>query len=141
MRSLARNVARLARVEKAALERLGSLGEGLTHNDYRSANVFLNSEDQPVIFDWDTASYGPPGATLRILARRPEEELSEWVKIYCDHLEAKGWPCAENDVRFSIRAAEVFHALAFGARISDHPANPGEKLIRWGLENLHYLSG
>ncbi len=132
-------VAELAAREPAALERLRALGSYLTHNDYRSKNVFLSDRDQPVIFDWDSASYGPPGSTLRTMARQPDEALKEVVGLYCSHLESKGWSFRQEDVTFALRATNVFRALAFGSTISNRLNNSREKQLRWGLENLHYL--
>ncbi|MDQ2762028.1 MAG: aminoglycoside phosphotransferase family protein [Pseudomonadota bacterium] len=131
---------RLAELECVALERLAALGGYLTHTDYRAGNVFLRVGEKPVIFDWDSASLGPPGATLRFMARLPASEQERVVDLYCAHLEAKGFRFHPADVMFAMRSAAVFHALAHAARFSAASDPVAERIFGWGLGNIEYLA-
>lgn len=133
---------RLSALEAGALQHLDSLGRYLTHVDYRPANMILRPGEVPVIFDWDSASLGPPGATLRTLARLPDEEQKDAVALYCAHLAGLGIQLNNDDVLFAMRAVEIFHAFIFAARQASVPeANQANvaKLFRWAVEHLHYL--
>jgi hypothetical protein len=138
--SLSESAAKLVGFEAGALERLSSLGGYFTHNDYRRGNVFLKRGDKPVIFDWDYASLGPPGATLRIMARLTEPEQMQVVDLYCAHLATKGLSLRAQDVLFAMRAVGVFHALISAGRRSAVDHSPAEKVFRWGLDHVEYLA-
>ncbi|MGI8839827.1 MAG: phosphotransferase family protein [Caulobacteraceae bacterium] len=138
--ALAPAAKRLAAVEPIALERLESLGGYFTHNDYRAANVFLNPGEKPVILDWDSASLGPPGATLRSLARLPRSDQKQVVDLYCAHLEAQDFHFRWRDVLFTMRATEIFHALIHAARFSAADDSVAESIFRWGLEHVEDLA-
>ena len=138
--SLRPGMAKLAKFEAGALERLSSLGDYFTHNDYRRANMFLNPGKKPVIFDWDSASLGPPGATLRFMARLPKPEQREAAELYCTRLRTRGLRFRPKDVLFSMRAVEVCHALVHAARFSAADDLAAERTFRWGLDHIHYLA-
>ena len=131
---------RLSRIESGAIERLKSLSGYLTHNDYCVNNVFLKPGAKPVVFDWDGASLGPPGATLRMMASLPEPELKQVVDLYCTHLASKGLALRADDVMFALRATQIFHALVRGGRRSDQSRGHSERLFRWGMDHLEYLA-
>ena len=138
--ALAPAVKKLADIETLVLERLESLGGYFTHNDYRAANVFLRPGDKPVIFDWDSASLGPPGATLRSMARLTKPEQRQVVGLYCAHLEAKGFHFRRRNVMFAMRAVEICHALIHAARFSAADDSVAESIFRWGIEHIDYLA-
>lgn len=138
--SLSDSAAKRAGSEAGALERLNALGGYFTHNDYRPGNVLLKQGDKPVIFDWDYASLGPPGATLRTMARLTEPEQMQVVDLYCAHLAAKGLSVRAPDVMFAMRAVQVFHALTFGGRRSAEDHRWAESRFRWGLDHIDYLT-
>jgi len=96
--------------------------------------------DKPVIFDWDSASLGPPGATLRFMARLPKPEQREAAELYCTRLRTRGLRFRPKDVLFSMRAVEVCHALVHAARFSAADDLAAERTFRWGLDHIHYLA-
>jgi len=132
-------IIKLAKIEGAAIERLRSLGGYLTHNDYSAANIFLDQNGKPVIFDWDSATLGPPGATLRKMARLPELRQVRMVNLYCTHLASGGLFFRAEDVLFAMRAAEIFRALILGGRYSASENIRAERHFRWGIDHLDYL--
>lgn len=138
--SLSSGVSRLAKTEGAAIERLKSLGGYFTHNDYCVNNLFFDPDGKPVIFDWDGASLGPPGATLRNMARLAESEQVQVVDLYCAHLASKGLIFRAEDVLFALRATQVFHAVIHGGRRAGVGHSHSENLFRWGIEHIKYLA-
>ncbi len=103
----------------------------LPHNDFRPANLHFEPSGRLVVLDWEAASLGPPGATLRFMARWPEAEQRQVVDLYCSHLAAKGIALRAEDVTFGMPASAVVQAVSFGAQQAGANRAPRKlKLLR-----------
>ena len=72
-------VAMLASLEGPAITRIERLGGYFSHNDIGNANMLLRADGPPVILDWENASMGPPGATLRRLVYLTHQQFNEGI--------------------------------------------------------------
>ena len=122
---------KLAGFETRTRYRIDALPRFLTHNDFRPANMHFEPSGRLVVLDWEAASLGPPGATLRFMARWPEAEQRQVVDLYCSHLAAKGIALRAEDVTFGMPASAVVQAVSFGAQQAGANRAPRKlKLLR-----------
>ena len=105
-----------AKREAKVLERLASFPcTVLTHNDAKAPNV-IRDGDRVTLVDWDSATLGPHGASLRVFARHRDQLDAEAAEAYCRTLADHGMSADPRDVLFTLRAQEVFWGLATGLK-------------------------
>jgi hypothetical protein len=100
----------------------------LTHNDLHSHNVILGDERIHVV-DWESASLGPPGATLRCFGNWPMAEQRRIAIGYARYRARYGHPVAVRDVLFAMNLHQAFWALRTAAR----QRKPDRLLRGWRL--------
>ena len=119
MKGLKRLRARLetfAAHEEALLERLqGQELQVLNHNDLVSKNTVLMDDGTVRLLDWDSATIGPPGASIRDFSK--QEAADEVAALYAGELRRHGVPAKDDEVRFVMRAQQVFWNLSSGLRL------------------------
>lgn len=99
--------------EAAILERLQGMEQTiLNHNDIVARNVLARDDGSVVIVDWDSASIGPAGASLRAFAALPLAEHA--AARYASQLRDHGVSTRESDVLFVMRAQQTFWFLTSG---------------------------
>lgn len=105
-----------AKRETKVLSRLGSMPcEVLTHNDAKAPNIILRPDDVTIV-DWDSATIGPHGASLRVFARHRDDSDVGAAEAYVQALAENGMTADPRDVLFTLRAQEVFWGLATGLK-------------------------
>jgi hypothetical protein len=88
----------------------------LTHNDLKAPNVIISDNAVATIVDWDSASVGPPGASLRRFSQHGPKTERIVVHSYVRRLEQLGTSVDPDLVRFTMRAQEIFWALTTSLR-------------------------
>ena len=106
-----------ARIEAMALEKLGTLGEDFfSHIDIAYLNILLG--EKVVLVDWELASFGAPGASLRGLAELSSEVQLRLAGRYSRRMQGHGYPVKEQDAYFVMGMMQVYfwlsHALSSG---------------------------
>ena len=87
----------------------------LTHNDLHSHNIILTGA-QPCLIDWESASMGPPGATLRVFSDWPSSQKRGIATRYAAYRNRFGFPVDIPDVMFAMHAHQMFWAFHTAAR-------------------------
>lgn len=105
-----------AKREAKVLSRLSTLPcDVLTHNDAKAPNV-IRDGDRITLVDWDSATLGPHGASLRVFARHRDQLDAEAAEAYVHTLAEHGMTADPREVLFTLRAQEVFWGLSTGLK-------------------------
>jgi phosphotransferase family enzyme len=92
-----------------------SRGHCLTHNDFHSQNVICSPQGYYVV-DWESASLGAPGASLRTFAEWPEAKYLPIVNAYAKFRLEFGQPVEVSEVLFAMRVCQAYWAFSTGRR-------------------------
>ena len=106
---------RLASREDAMIERMQSQTlQVLNHNDLVARNTLMMADGSVRILDWDSATLGPIGASLRDFAKL--EDDAEVADLYGAELRRHGLAADDQEVRFVMRAQQIFWNLHIAYR-------------------------
>lgn len=100
----------------------------LTHNDLHSRNIILAGR-QICLIDWESASLGPPGATLRVFSDWPTARKRAMAVSYGRYRKRFGFPVDIPDVLFAMHSHQMFWAFQTAARQN----KPDRFLLGWRL--------
>ena len=118
MEGLARHQARLealAEVEQTFIDSLeGFQPQVLNHNDFVGKNTLMQDDGSVRILDWDSASIGPAGASLRWFAFARDPRTATLPDVYADEMCASGVPVKASDVRHVMQVQQTFWLLSSG---------------------------
>lgn len=103
----------IARLEAELIDRCA--GDCLTHNDLHSFNI-MRTDKGYCLVDWESASLGPAGASLRIFADWKLEERKFVAERYSRHKKKLGAPIGVDEVLFAMHAHQAYWALHSGVR-------------------------
>jgi thiamine kinase-like enzyme len=87
----------------------------LTHNDLHSHNIIL-TDAQICLIDWESASFGPPGATLRVFSDWSLSQKRGIAVRYAQYRKRFGFPVDIPDVMFAMHAHQMFWAFHTAVR-------------------------
>lgn len=133
-------IAMLASLEGPAITRIERLGGYFSHNDIGNANMLLRPDGPPVILDWENASMGPPGATLRRLVYLTHQQFNEGIKLYIECLNAKHIYPGYEDVWFAVHSIEVFNCLNTQLLSYNTTGKVNVPAVRWALNKVSHLA-
>lgn len=133
-------IAMLASLEGAAIARIERLGGYFSHNDIGGANMLLRPDGPPVILDWENASMGPPGATLRRMVYLTHQQFNEGIKLYIEYLNAKHIYPGYEDVWFAVHSIEVFNCLNTQLLSYNATGKVNVPAVRWALNKVSHLA-
>jgi 2-polyprenyl-3-methyl-5-hydroxy-6-metoxy-1,4-benzoquinol methylase len=103
--------------EQRLLERTGTLGaDCITHNDLHAHNVIVSLGDYYLI-DWESASRGPAGATLRAFIDWPDERARWVANTYVAFSSEFGIHRNVYDVLFAMRVHQAYMRLRTGVTL------------------------
>nr|WP_237684061.1 phosphotransferase [Pseudaminobacter soli] len=92
-----------------------SIGACLTHNDLHSNNILVRRGGFSII-DWESASLGAPGGSLRVFASGPVQRRRQIITWYLQGRKRFGLKANPGDVEFSMNAHQGYWALHMGGR-------------------------
>ncbi len=100
---------RFARLEEAALERLGRIGnQVLVHQDIGSPNLLLDRQTASLfLLDWEKLAVAAPGCDLRWFAAAPPGDQRVLADCYVETLAASGHRTTVTDVLFAMNLMRV----------------------------------
>ncbi len=81
------------------------------------------------LVDWESASLGPPGATLRFFSNWPLSDKRRIAAGYARHRARRGHPVSVRDVLFAMHLHQAFWAFRTAAR----QKKPDRLLLGWRL--------
>jgi hypothetical protein len=113
LRPFVPNIRKFARWESRLLQQ--AFVPCLTHNDLHSHNIILAGA-QICLVDWESASFGPPGATLRVFSDWPMREKRAIAVRYARYRNRLGFPVDIPDVIFAMHTHQMFWAFHTAAR-------------------------
>lgn len=96
----------------------GSYGY-LNHNDCKASNVLLLRNGGVSITDWDSASFGPLGVSLRCFANAEFKRRKLVVNAYVKSLSELGVDLSANAADQMLCLQQVFWSLATGVHLND----------------------
>lgn len=97
-------LASLAGVEEELVEQLNSFNTRvLTHTDLHGKNIIFTSEGDIRIIDWESASVGPPGSSLRRFSALGASIEKFAASAYVMHMKRQGFDLNLDEVLFVMR--------------------------------------
>jgi thiamine kinase-like enzyme len=110
-------IAFFQKIEADAIKELHSYGPAiLNHNDLTALNVILGDDGLIRIVDWENASLGPPGASLRKFANHDPVKRRRIAELYSGYMTNFGIPLRPDDVLRVMQGQQAFWYLAAGLR-------------------------
>jgi hypothetical protein len=108
-------IAFFRKIEAKAVGELRSYGPAiLNHNDLAARNVILGDDGLVRIVDWENASVGPPGASLRKFATRGPDRGRGIAELYSRYMTDFGVALRPDDVLRVMRGQQAFWYLNRG---------------------------